>query len=297
MCIRDSLNPRPDRSSIHKAYGTYYTHESTDNNQKPVEELSKLRKIRRMLVNGYYNYHHGTRRAPANVLGAWLLFLYPRFRKTLKAQFRYLPKPEAGQSLLDIGCGNGNFLSLAAEVGWKVSGVDPDPKALNIARSHGYEVFQGGIEQLHGSNELFDVITMNHVIEHVHDPVDFVRSAYRLLKPGGILFIDTPNIESTGAKIYGKNWRGLEAPRHLVLFSKIGLSDILTNNGFSRVSFFPRQEVRKDIALKSFRIKLGKSPYDNTVRRLPPLLFLRNILPRAPYREEFLTVLARKPYK
>lgn len=297
QCSSAYLNPRPNQSSIHKAYGSYYTHESMANNRKSVEKLSKFRKIRRMLANGYCNYHHGTRRTPSNGLGAWLLYLYPRFRKTLKAQFRYLPKPKAGQALLDIGCGNGDFLSLAAEVGWDVSGVDPDPKAVNVARLNGHDVVLGGIEKFANNSEVFDVITMNHVIEHVHDPIYLVESVFRLLKPGGILFIDTPNIESSGAKMFGKNWRGLETPRHLVLFSREGLSKILNSIGFSSISFLSRREVRKNIALKSYRMQLGKSPDNDTPKRLPPSLLFRSVLPRSSNREEFLTVIAEKSKK
>jgi len=295
-CLGAYLDPRPDRGSIYKAYGVYYTHETTTTERKPIEDLSKLRKFRRKLMNGYYNYHHGTQRAPHHKLGALLLLFYPRLRKTKNAEFRYLHKPQPGQSLLDVGCGNGEFLSLAAEVGWDVSGVDPDPKAVELAKNRGHKVLLGDIGRYTESREIFDVITMNHVIEHLHDPSEYVKAAYRLLKPGGTLYIDTPNIESAGAKKYQKDWRGLEAPRHLVLFSKQGLSNILVRNGFSKIRFSRRPEVRAGIALKSFRIQLGKSPYSNIPKRLPLRLFLEAIFPRLPCQEEFLTLIAVRPY-
>ncbi|BCA80096.1 class I SAM-dependent methyltransferase [Desulfuromonas sp. AOP6] len=294
-CTCAYLDPRPDRNSIHKAYGTYYTHETVIKDQKPFEELSKLRKFRRMLVNGYCNYHHGTKRTPAIGLGAVLLLLYPHFRKAMKAQFRYLPKPQVGQTLLDVGCGNGDFLSLVAEVGWNVKGVDPDPKALTVARENGLDVLEGGVEQFSDMKEVFDAITINHVIEHVHDPAELVSTAYRLLKPGGILYIDTPNIESLGVSIYGKNWRGLETPRHLVLFSNPSLRDFLRFHGFVNIKFYSRQEVRKNIALKSYRMKLGQSPYDGIPTKLPFFQWLKSIFPRTSKNEEFLTALVEKP--
>jgi 2-polyprenyl-3-methyl-5-hydroxy-6-metoxy-1,4-benzoquinol methylase len=295
-CKSAYLDPRPDQSSIHKAYSTYYTHETAAVAQKPVAQFSKSRKLRRMLANGYRNYHHGTERTPSQKLGALLLLFYPRLRKKMNAEYRYLHTPQLGQSLLDVGCGNGDFLYLAAEVGWNVKGVDPDPKALAVARSQGRDVVKGGIEQFSDSSNLFDVITMSHVIEHVHDPVDLVSSAYRLLKPGGLLYIDTPNIESKGAIKYRKNWRGLETPRHFIIFSKDGLFELISKIGFEDISFKSRSVVRKNLALRSHRMQLGKSPFDTEPSYLPLMDKLLLSLPRTISHEEFLTVLAYKSH-
>lgn len=65
----------------------------------------------------------------------------------------------------------------------------------------------------------FDAITMNHVIEHLYDPITTLEECRRVLKPVGKLVIVTPNIESLGARLFGEVWRGLEIPRHLYLFS------------------------------------------------------------------------------
>lgn len=293
-CKSAYLNPRPDVKSIHKAYGTYYTHEISGKEKPLSDKASLIRKLRRQLANGYYNYHHGTNRQPSTRLGAWLLLCYPKFRKQANAQFRYLEKPRPGQKLLDVGCGNGDYLVVAAEAGWKVKGVEPDHKALEVARSRGLEVVQGSLDEIAQTGELFDVITMSHVIEHVHDPVNFVKLAYQCLKPGGTLFIDTPNIESSGAKRFGMDWRGIETPRHLVILSAIGLRTVLQNIGFEHLIFFPRQEVRKNIALKSYRMSLGLSPYNGSLKKLPLNDSLRCYIPRRHDREEFLTLLARK---
>lgn len=293
-CKSVYLNPRPDQGTIHKAYGVYYTHDAPaeDNSLKNNSNFNRL--LWRMLANGYYNHHYGTRRVPSLRFGAWLLSLYPRFRKSARARFRYLPKPEPGQKLLDVGCGNGDFLSIAEEIGWQVKGVEPDIKALEVTRSRGLEVIHGSLDEIVYSRELFDVITMSHVIEHVHNPLTFVELAYECLKPGGILYVDTPNIGSVSAKRFGSNWRGIETPRHLVIFSQVGLESALKVVGFSNLKFFSRWEVRKDIALKSYRIRLGKSPYDPHPKRLPLKETFSCLLPRPSRKEEFLTVIAQK---
>lgn len=293
-CKSAYLNPRPDLKSIHKAYGVYYTHEMPTESRLLDKKRSIIWKLRRMLSNGYYNHHHGTRRRPSIRLGAWLLLLFPGFRRRANAAFRYLPKPKQGRNLLDVGCGNGDFLLLASEAGWNVKGVEPDPKAVEVARSRNLEVMQGSIEEAVKAGELFDVITMSHVIEHVHDPVNFVRLAHQCLKPGGILYIDTPNIEGPGASIFGKNWRGIEAPRHLVLFSDFGLRTVLEGVGFKRIAFFSRKDVRKNIALKSYRMKKGLSPYDESVKKVPLKDTLRLYVQIRRNREEFLTLVAGK---
>lgn len=294
-CRSAYLNPRPDIKSIHKAYGVYYTHHAPTEKKSTAGELGIIRKFGRLLSNGYYNYHHGTKREPSIRLGAWLLLFYPKFRKQVSAQFRYLQKPKPGQKLLDVGCGNGDYLVLASETGWKVKGVEPDSKALKVARSRGFDVVQGSIEEIAKTGELFDVITMSHVIEHVHDPVTFVKLAYQCLKPGGVLYIDTPNIESFGAREFGRNWRGIETPRHLVLLSKSGLKSILDEASFTHALFKPRSVVKKNMALKSYRMALGKSQYDESIRKLPLKTYAFLVLfPRQNTREEFLTVLAVK---
>ena len=135
---------------------------------------------------------------------------------------------------------------------------------------------------------------MSHVIEHVHAPLDFVKLAYNCLKPGGILYLDTPNIESLGARKFGKNWRGIETPRHLVLFSKSGLKNILVQASFEKIVFKSRSVVRRIIALRSYRMEQSRSPFDETINKLPSKIRVSLPLPRKKNREEFLTVLAIK---
>lgn len=236
-CQAAYLDPRPNRETIHAAYSQYYTHEPVL--QKPdYGSLSRLRQLRRRLVNGYTNWRFSTCQYPASQWGIPLLSLLWTQRIKLESEYRYLPRcPPDGGELLDIGCGNGHFLSTAKSCGWRVCGLDPDAKAVANARHKGLHVLQGGLEQFNGQENVFDIITLHHVIEHVHDPVTTLKNCYRLLKPGGCLWLETPNIDSLGHKHYARDWRGLEPPRHLVLFNQAALSLLVKKAGFDNLNW------------------------------------------------------------
>ncbi|HCI53563.1 MAG TPA: class I SAM-dependent methyltransferase [Gallionella sp.] len=294
QCNSAYLDPRPNLENIGKAYGTYYTHEAGF----VAEDTSKIgysRRLRRMLANGYLNHRYGTQRQHASVFGIWLARLLPSQRQALDVGFRYLPKPVCGQRLLDVGCGNGNFLVSAQEAGWQVSGIEPDAKAAEVAHDRGLEVTVGTIDDLSHIANFFDVITVSHVIEHVHEPREFLQHIHRLLKPGGIVFIDTPNIESSGARLFGKNWRGLETPRHLVLFTPNSLTKLLFDEGFDHVFPQCRTTVQKGMYLSSMRMVEGLSPYSSQSIKLPLTHRIKLILSRFnSSHHEFVTLTARK---
>lgn len=293
-CRSAYLDPRPSEASIGKAYGVYYTH-SVDGSRTTPGKPGIVNRLKQALNNGYVNSRYGTRRQPSSEHGAWLAKLLPLRRQKRDAEFRYLPKPRPGQRLLDIGCGNGDFLVNARDAGWDVVGIDPDAKAVAVAAQRGLEVGTGSIELFAGASGCFDAITLSHVLEHLHEPLPFIRSVHRLLKADGVLFVDTPNIESRGARRWGRNWRGLETPRHLVLFSRMGLIGMLQAGGFGQIETKRRTAVRQSIYLASLRMQLGKSPDGGQPRRLPAMMRLRLAWPAGSARDdEFLTLVARK---
>lgn len=294
QCDSGYLDPRPTRATIGQAYGNYYTHQEAIGRVAP-EKLGLLLRIRRALSNGYLNVRYGTDYQPASQLGPWLARLLPRQREALDVQFRWLPKPKPGQRVLDVGCGNGGFLLKAREAGWEVMGVDPDPEAVTTARQQGLEVRLGSIEVFDGESGLFDAITLSHVIEHVHDPKSVLADVYRLLKSGGTLYLDTPNIQSRGHRIFRYHWHGVDAPRHLVLFNLKGLQQILDQTGFTVVEFQLRRAAPIGFWLCSLRQGKGLSPYGAQPKSLPVGLALRARLPFVSTSQlEFITLLARK---
>jgi 2-polyprenyl-3-methyl-5-hydroxy-6-metoxy-1,4-benzoquinol methylase len=265
QCQSAYLGTRPNAASIGKAYTAYFTHVAgPDSVQENAENIGTFRRLRRMLVNGYLNGRYGTRRLPASILGLWLLKCLPvSQRQEFDFQFRYLPKPLQGQRLLDVGCGNGDFLVGVQEAGWKVLGLEPDTNAAATARKRGIDVIDGLIDALADQSGCFDAITLSHVIEHVHEPRELLCSVHRLLKPGGTVYIETPNIQSNGAQVFGKNWRGIETPRHLVLFTPNSLSDLLTEFGFIGIKMERHPGVQKSMYTRSLRMAAGHPPYSS----------------------------------
>jgi 2-polyprenyl-3-methyl-5-hydroxy-6-metoxy-1,4-benzoquinol methylase len=106
------------------------------------------------------------------------------------------------------------------QLGWEVAGIEKDAKAAELARSLSkVSVHMGSLEDAPFEEASFDAITMNHVIEHVANPIGFVSMAARFLKPGRQMVIVTPNIQSLGSRFFKKGWYPLDPPRHLVIFS------------------------------------------------------------------------------
>jgi 2-polyprenyl-3-methyl-5-hydroxy-6-metoxy-1,4-benzoquinol methylase len=157
---------------------------------------------------------------------SWYAHLHPGRREDVDFSVMYLPADPKGH-LLEIGCGSGQILKRMHQMGWQVEEVDFHPSAVENARRKGLEVHLGTLESQSYPNEHFDVIFMSHLIQHVHDPLRFLREGYRILKPGGQLILVTPNNESLGHKSFKETWRGLEVPRHLYLFTLKALENYL----------------------------------------------------------------------
>jgi 2-polyprenyl-3-methyl-5-hydroxy-6-metoxy-1,4-benzoquinol methylase len=294
-CRSAFLDPRPSAATLHLAYRTYYTHEE----QEPISasSLRGLRYVRRVLANGYKNWRFGARLKPSNWLGAPLAFLLPFQRTAIEHEFRYLPRTAKHGRLLDIGFGSGDFLDAARAIGWEVTGIDTDSKVVSNALKRGLNVYQGDLEVLAGESNAFDFITLSHVIEHVHKPIPILEACYRLLKPGGKLWLETPNINSLGRMRFRNNWRGLETPRHLVIFNRRSLHTALNQIGFTEVRDASRPSPCLFIYSSSQRMKQRLDPYEN--RPVSTLLkgeivavrFLESWLKS---RREFVSVTARK---
>lgn len=258
-CCSAYLDPRPTHETIHLAYQQYYTHQRST--RQDTESLAAWRRLVRALANGYRNHRYGGQLQPQSTLGRWLIPLFPALRVGFDREMRYLQRLSPGAKLLDVGFGCGAFLDLAQQVGWHVYGVDSDPVSVANAKNAGLNVRLGRIEAFADMAGQFDVITLSHVIEHVHDPVGVLEHAYALLKPGGWLYVDTPNIDAVGHANFKEHWRGLEVPRHLLIFNGVALERVLQGIGFDDcqriVSFSPYAA----LASASHAIQRGVDPY------------------------------------
>lgn len=134
--------------------------------------------------------------------------------------------------LVDVGCGDGEMLQFAIQMGWDGFGLELDPQAISAVRKKGLTVLEGGYETLDNYPSLFDCIICSHVLEHVHGPIAALEKMMCALKPGGVLLLSCPNARSKASKYFGLHWRGLEAPRHIAIPSAHFLREFLEKSGF-----------------------------------------------------------------
>ena len=133
---------------------------------------------------------------------------------------------------LDIGCATGHLLLHISRRGWKVEGVEICRDAAEYGSNRGgFPVHTRPLEELALKGNSFSVIHASHLIEHLNDPASFCREVYRLLLPGGKLYLTTPNIEGFQARIFKERWRSA-IPDHLFLFGKKTLGRLVREGGF-----------------------------------------------------------------
>jgi 2-polyprenyl-3-methyl-5-hydroxy-6-metoxy-1,4-benzoquinol methylase len=246
-CDMAWLDPLPALSEIPKLYSRYYTHTAN----KPLTRLGRIRKATEQWEWIRLGYPV---QPPGGVLARFLSRV-PSIRRAAALEVLKLSGSETG-SLLDVGCGNGDFLLRMRSFGWQVAGVDPDPTAVACARDRGLEVFQGTIADIPVIPG-YDVITLNHVIEHVSDPVKLLQDCQRRLLPSGRLVIVTPNLNSLGHTWFKKFWRGLEVPRHLVVLSPQSLSECVQQSGLHLHSICTETRLARMIYIPSVYAQRG----------------------------------------
>jgi SAM-dependent methyltransferase len=143
--------------------------------------------------------------------------------------------------VLDVGCGSGAALLAMARYGtWDVRGVELDPGAAAHARARGLRVVHGGLEDARLEPGTFDLVRLGHVIEHFRDPLAALRRVHELLRPGGVLFGETPNVDCWDFRLFGRYWGALHFPRHITLFGHRSLRRALSASGFVAVRTTPR---------------------------------------------------------
>ena len=176
---------------------------------------------------------------------------------------RHLPRPQPGHDrLLDVGCGNGGFLARARQAGWKVYGTDFDPEAASIARAQDIDVWVGDYREASFEEESFDLVTTHQVIEHVYLPHDFIRSIHRWLKPGGMMWLGTPNLECRIHTRFGRYYENLHPPQHLQVFSINAICELIEEAGFAYIKTLRRGFFEYHQTIGSIAISQGLSGRD-----------------------------------
>jgi 2-polyprenyl-3-methyl-5-hydroxy-6-metoxy-1,4-benzoquinol methylase len=153
-----------------------------------------------------------------------------------------LMRHEPGGKLLDVGCHIGVFLDVARSVGWQVAGVEPSRWAAERARSKGLDVIEGTLETAGLQENLFDVVTMWDVVEHVADPLTELKRAHRMLRPDGLLALSTMNVEALFPRLAGRRWPWY-MQMHLYYFTPRTLRAMLEQAGFEVLETVPHKRV------------------------------------------------------
>ena len=211
--------PRPDRRSIAQFYPTdYRPHRSKrDARQETRDAGTKPSRVSRLV---------------SRVCSTSTWSLITRLRGRPCVERRALPWHGQGR-LLDFGCGGGSFLARMRNQGWHVTGLDVSAETVERIRSElSVRVLTGTLPHPELEAGSFDVVTMWHSLEHVHDPLGVLRAAYDLLAPGGRLMVAMPNIDSAAFHWFGPAWFALDLPRHLTHFAPPTLRAMLEAAGF-----------------------------------------------------------------
>jgi 2-polyprenyl-3-methyl-5-hydroxy-6-metoxy-1,4-benzoquinol methylase len=158
------------------------------------------------------------------------------YLRTAKSQVELIKKYRKDTSILDIGCAQGFFLFEASKAGYITKGVELSRDAARYAKEEfGLDVEIGPFEELQFPENHFDVVTLWQVLEHLSYPLVVLKEVNRILKPGGLLIVSTPNMAGIPAKILRKKWWDIKR-LHINQFTTKTLMDILHSAGFQNIS-------------------------------------------------------------
>jgi 2-polyprenyl-3-methyl-5-hydroxy-6-metoxy-1,4-benzoquinol methylase len=196
VCAFKFTNPRPSENQIDKYYESdnYISH--TDTSEGLINKLYKI--VRQITL---------------------------KQKRSLINSFKVESK-----TILDIGCGTGAFLNVMAQDGWKCVGIEPNKNARDKATlKFNIKAFdEASLVQGLGQ---FDVITLWHVLEHVHDLQKRILEIKLHMKSTSVLIVAVPNCESTDAKYYKEFWAAYDVPRHLYHFTPATMNEFMGRNG------------------------------------------------------------------
>jgi 2-polyprenyl-3-methyl-5-hydroxy-6-metoxy-1,4-benzoquinol methylase len=155
-------------------------------------------------------------------------------RQYFKAKIREIGRYKSSGRLLDVGCGQGAFLSACTGANFELFGVEPSKytyaESLKIAPDS--TIYNCTLLEAQFSKDSFDVITLINTLEHLVNPKETVSEVYRILKSNGLLMLETPNIGHWIPRLLGKRWVQLLVADHVVFFSKTILKRMLKEIGF-----------------------------------------------------------------
>ncbi len=202
-----------------------------------------------------YISHSNTKKGVIN-------YLYQHVRNiTLNQKAQLVTKlaPHTPGTILDIGCGTGEFLYKMKTKGWEVLGLEPDKGAREYARNT-YALLVEEPSRLYDiSSGYFDIVTMWHVLEHIHELHACIEATSHILTTHGTLIIAVPNFESRDASVYQNQWAAYDVPRHLYHFNPQSMSTLLQQHGYELVDMLPMPFDAFYVSLLSEKYTHGKN--------------------------------------
>ncbi|GKS58650.1 hypothetical protein YTPLAS18_21770 [Nitrospira sp.] len=196
--------------------------------------------------------------------------------------------------LLDVGSGSGRFLAGALSLGWHVEALDAGAKVDEVGQVLGIPAHQGTLDRIVGRlRPGFDLVSFNHVLEHVATPLETLKAARRLLSPGGVVRVQVPLWRPWCARLFGIYWSSLDLPRHRWHFRVEDIACLSRLAGFGRLLFLP--ETGTHILTSSVRLWLRHHP---AWRRWESWASVDNrALRRATYPLGLAAALLRRPFE
>jgi 2-polyprenyl-3-methyl-5-hydroxy-6-metoxy-1,4-benzoquinol methylase len=188
--------------------------------------------------------------------------LYHLVRKqSLKSKINLINQASLKKGkILDIGCGTGYFLQYCKENGWEIEGMEPDPSARSLAEKNTGKPIYTDLFSIK-EDQKYDVITLWHVLEHVHKLNESIQHIHKLLKPDGTLIIAVPNCLSYDSITYDKHWAAYDVPRHLYHFTQPDMDKLLIKHNFQRTETKPMIFDSFYVSMLSDKYKYGKTNY------------------------------------
>lgn len=180
---------------------------------------------------------------------------------TLQLKKRLVEKQNGKQKgkLLDVGAGTGAFAAVMQTADWKVTGLEPDETARENAQISHRLHLQTLDSLFLQENNSYDVITMWHVLEHVHQLHEYLDKFQRIIKPGGTLIVAVPNYTSRDAEYYKESWAAYDVPRHLYHFSPQSMQVLMERHGFTISAFEPMWFDSFYVAMLSEKYRTGNT--------------------------------------
>ncbi len=188
-------------------------------------------------IGPYYNFpEYFSHEDKAKSITQWIYQKVRNYNISKKVDFIEQYKKKG--KLLDYGCGTGEFLRAAKSKGWKVAGIEPNDKARHQANLKLKDRIKESIEET-DQNTRYDIITLFHVLEHIHDLRKTTKRVLNHLKSSGYILIAVPNHDSWDGKKYGKFWAGWDIPRHLYHFNSNSITAFKDEFGLELIETKP----------------------------------------------------------